>query len=581
MLRQGEEDLLDARRKIGDISIDSPRWYVLDRNANVGCANYRTNVEKIADLARVFPVFFLLVAALVVLTTMTRMVEEERGQIGILKALGYQKRIIAAKYLIYCGITGILGSAVGMVSGFWGLPLIVYNAFGTRYRLPPLVLEFNWPFGLMACGTVLLCTMGATVYASYSSLWEKPAALMRPRPPRAGKRIFLEYIPLIWAPLKFTYKVTARNLIRYKKHFFMTVTGIAGCTALMLTGFGLRDSLVYIARTQFENILKYDFRLELGKDGGREEIIHTYLSNTRAIRSGGYMELHIGNAYVIHADERIGVSVYIPEKPETLSDFINLRNRNTNTAINFTADSAVVTEKIAEVMGLTVGDRFTLENTDGRQGEFTLTGITENYVGNYVYLGADAYRDVFAGGLHYNTLLVKTGVEELSAQDAILTRILESDLILGAEFTSHVQISYNNLLSSISLVVLILIAAAGSLAMIVLYNLTYININERSRELATLRVLGFHREEAAAYIFREITVLSIVGVTAGLVLGIPLHRFIISVAETTDLMFGRKISPPSFVFSGVITLLFSALVDLMMLGKIRKISMAESMKAVD
>jgi putative ABC transport system permease protein len=583
MLRQGEEDLLDAQRKIGSIVIDSPRWYVLDRNANVGCANYRANVEKIADLARVFPVFFLLVAVLVVLTTMTRMVEEERGQVGILKALGYRKRIIAAKYLIYCGITGILGSALGMVSGFWGLPLIIYNAFGTRYRLPPLVLEFNWSFGLMACGMVLLCTMGATVYASYSSLWEKPAALMRPRPPRAGKRIFLEYIPFIWMPLTFTYKVTARNLIRYKKHFFMTVTGIAGCTALMLVGFGLRDSLVYIARTQFENILKYDLRLELEKDGfaAGEEIIHSYLSNTRAIQSGGYTELHISNTYVIHADERIGVSMYIPEKAETLSDFINLWNRNTNKPISFTVDSAVVTEKIADIMGITVGDRFILENTDGRRGEFILTGITENYVGNYVYLGADAYRDVFAGSLHYNTLLVKTGVEDPSDQDAIITRILESDLILGAEFTSHVQISYNNLLSSMSLVILILIAAAGSLAMIVLYNLTYININERSRELATLRVLGFHREEAAAYIFREITILSIVGVAAGLVLGIPLHRFIISVAETTDLMFGRKIAPSSFVFSGVITLLFSALVDLMMLGKIRKIPMAESMKAVD
>jgi putative ABC transport system permease protein len=583
MLRQGEEGLLDAQRKIGSIAIDSPRWYVLDRNANVGCANYRANVEKIADLARVFPVFFLLVAALVVLTTMTRMVEEERGQIGILKALGYQKRIIAAKYLIYCGVTGILGSAVGMVSGFWGLPLIIYNAFGTRYRLPPLVLELNWPFGLLACGTVLLCTMGATVYASYSSLWEKPAALMRPRPPRVGKRIFLEYIPFIWRPLKFTYKVTARNLIRYKKHFFMTVTGIAGCTALMLVGFGLWDSLVYIARVQFETILKYDLRLELDEDGfaAGDEIIHTYLSNTRGIQSGGYTELHIGNAYVINDDERIGVSMYVPEKAEALPDFISLRDRNTNTAISFTADSAVVTEKIADVMGITPGDRFILENTDGRQGEFILTGITENYVGTYIYLGADTYRDVFDDSLHYNTLLVKTGIEEPAVQDTLITRILESDLVLGAEFTSHVQISYNNLLSSISFVVLILIAAAGSLAMIVLYNLTYININERSRELATLRVLGFHQREAAVYIFREITILSIVGAAAGLVLGVPLHRFIISVAETTDLMFGRKIAPSSFVFSGVITLFFSALVDLMMLGKIRKIQMAESMKAVD
>ncbi|WP_010260997.1 ABC transporter permease [Treponema primitia] len=581
MLQQGEDDLLDAQRKIGGIAIDNPQWYVLDRNANVGCANYRANVEKIADLARVFPIFFLLVAALVVLTTMTRMVEEERIQIGVLKALGYQKRVIAAKYLIYCGITGILGSAAGMVSGFWGLPMIIYNAFGTRYRLPPIALEFNWPFGLIACGAVLLCTMGATVYASYSSLWEKPAALMRPRPPRAGKRIFLEYIPFIWKPMKFTYKVTARNLLRYKKHFFMTVTGIAGCTALMLAGFGLRDSLVYIARTQFASILKYDLRLELEKEGSEagEELIHTYLPNT--VPDGGYTELHITNAYVIHGDDRISVSLYIPGQAETLGDFIRLQGRNTNEQINFTAHSAVITEKMADIMGLAAGDPFILENADGRRGEFVLTGITENYVGNYLYLGTEAYRDVFGGSLSYDTLLVKTGLLEPSAQDAAISRILESDRVMGAEFTANMQTSYNNLLSSISLVVLILVAAAGSLAMIVLYNLTYININERSRELATLRVLGFHQGEAAAYIFREITILSIVGAALGLLLGIPLHRFIISVAETTDLMFGRKIAPLSFIFSGIITLGFSVLVDLLMLGKIRKIKMAESMKAVD
>ncbi|GHV74433.1 ABC transporter permease [Spirochaetia bacterium] len=583
--RQGEEDLRAARRQV---AIDKPQWYVLDRNANVGCATYRANVEKIADLARVFPLFFLLVALLVVLTTMTRMVEEERTQIGVLKALGYKKRVIAAKYLVYCGITGILGSAVGMISGFWGLPMIIYNAFGTMYRLPPLVLELNWSFGLMACGAVLLCTMGATVYASYSSLWEKPSALMRQKPPRAGKRIFLESLPFIWKHLKFTYKVTARNLMRYKKHFFMTVTGIAGCTALMLTGFGLRDSLVYIARTQFEDIFKYDLRLELdnGTADSRDEIIHTYLSDTQAIHPGGYTALHINNAYVIHGEQRISAVLYIPETPETLGDFIRLANRTTNMPISFTADSAVLTEKMAAVLKLTPGDRFTLENADGRRGDFVLTGITENYVGNYCYLGSAAYPAVFGGSLSFDTLLVKTGVEGLAAQDAgiydaIITRILESDLVTGAEFTAHVQTSYNNLLASISLVVLILIAAAGGLAMIVLYNLTYININERSRELATLRVLGFHQGEAAAYIFREITILSIVGALAGLLIGIPLHGFIISVAENTDLMFGREIAPLSFVLSALITMVFSALVDLLMLGKIRNITMAESMKAVD
>ncbi|GHV75574.1 ABC transporter permease [Spirochaetia bacterium] len=581
MLAEGEEELAAARRLVPDMAIDSPQWYVLDRNANVGAATYRANVEKIADLARVFPLFFLLVAALVVLTTMTRMVEEERTQIGVLKALGYQKRVIAAKYLVYCGITGILGSAVGMISGFWGLPLIIYNAFGTMYRLPPLVLELNWPFGLMACGAVLLCTMGATVYASYSSLWEKPSALMRPRPPRAGKRIFLESLPFIWRHMKFTYKVTARNLLRYKKHFFMTVTGIAGCTALMLAGFGLRDSLVYIARTQFEDIFTYDLRIELGEEGAasKDEIVKTYLADTEAVLPGGYTALHINNAAIIHDGQRMSVILYIPEDPETLGDFIRLAPRRTNIPLTFTADSAVLTENIAARMKLATGDRFTLEDAEGRRGEFVLSGITENYVGNYCYLGQAAYQAAFGGSLRYDTLLVKTG--DVDSYDTIITRILESEMVSGAEFTTSVQTSYNNLLVSINLVVLILIAAAGGLAMIVLYNLTYININERSRELATLRVLGFHKNEAAAYIFREITVLSIVGALAGLLIGILLHAFIISVADTTDLMFGREVAPLSFILSALITMAFSALVDLLMLGKIRHIGMAESMKAVD
>jgi putative ABC transport system permease protein len=583
MLREGEEGLLDAQRKVGTIVIDQPQWYVLDRNSNVGCANFRANAEKIADLARVFPVFFLLVAALVALTSMTRMVEEERTQIGALKALGYRKRVIAAKYLIYCGLTGILGSALGMVTGFWGLPLIIYSAFGTMYRLPPLVTEFNWPFGLIACGAVLICTMGATVYACYSSLWEKPAALLRPRPPRAGKRIFLESLPFIWNSMKFTHKVSARNLMRYKKHFFMTVIGIAGCTALMLTGFGLRDSIVSIARNQFEDILKYDLRLELEEAGAGagEEIIHTYLPRTNAVRPGGYTEINISNGYVISGHERLSASVFIPRESASLGAFIGLKNRRTRDPFNFTADSAIITEKMAAVLGLSPGDRFTLENAEGRRAELILTGFTENYVGNYLYLGSGAYQAAFGGSLSYGTLLVNTGVKDLAGQDAITRRVLESDLVSGAEFTSQIQRTYNNLLVSINFVVLILIAAAGGLAVIVLYNLTYININERSRELATLRVLGFHRNEAAAYIFREISVLSITGAVAGLILGIPLHRFIIGVAENTDLMFGRNIAPLSFVFSALITLGFSGLVDILMLGKILRIKMAESMKGMD
>ncbi|AEF82937.1 ABC transporter permease [Leadbettera azotonutricia] len=565
-LQSGKEALEEGREKIKDLETAEPEWYVLDRNTNVGYVSYTLNIEKIADVARVFPVFFLLVAALVVLTTMTRMVEEERIQIGTLKALGYRKRVIAGKYLVYCGLISIFGSAAGMTLGFYGIPAIIYNAFATMGHLPPLVTRFNWTFGIISAAAALICTMGVTVSVCYRSLREKPALLMLPRSPKAGKRIFLEYISFIWKPMRFTYKVTARNIIRYKKHFFMTVTGIAGCTALMVTGFGLRDSLTNIARTQFSDILSYDLKIEL-KDG--ESL------------PGDYAEIHSQSAYAIAGNERLSVSMYIPKEADTLTEYIKLQDRKSRSPINFTASSVVLTEKTASMLKLKTGDPFILENAQGKQGEFTLTGITENYVGSFVYLGSEASQAVFGTALDYGTLFARTNIKTEQEKDELISRLLSEDAVAGAEFTSRTQESYNNLLASISYVVLILIIAAGGLAMIVLYNLTNININERTKELATLRVLGFHQAEAAAYIFREITVLSIAGAAAGLLLGIPLHRFVIGVAETTDLMFGRHISSMSFILSAVITLFFSGAVDLLMLKKIRTIKMAESMKAVD
>ncbi|MDR2028815.1 MAG: ABC transporter permease, partial [Treponema sp.] len=347
-LRAGREGLDEARRNMADIDIAPPQWYVLDRNANVGCVNYKANAEKIADVAKVFPIFFLLVAALVALTTMTRMIEEKRTQIGVLKALGYQKRVIIAKYLVYCGLISILGSAAGMVSGFQGIPIIIYQAFGTMYHLPPLVTKFNWTFGLIACASTLGCITGVTLFASCGALWEKPAALMVPRAPRAGKRILLEYIPLIWRPLKFTYKVTARNLIRYKKHFFMTVTGIAGCTALMVTGFGLRDSLIDIARTQFEELLAYDLRIGLREDGGRDGVLEEFLND-----AGNYAEMHSETVSLMDDDGvEIHATLYVPKVPEDLSGYIKLRDRKTRRPLPFSGSSVVLTEKMAAALKL-------------------------------------------------------------------------------------------------------------------------------------------------------------------------------------------------------------------------------------
>jgi putative ABC transport system permease protein len=585
-LREGREELERARQQADEIDIDTPEWYVLDRNANVGCRNYQANAEKIDAVARVFPVFFLLVAALVALTTMTRMVEEERTQIGALKSLGYGKGLILSKYLIYCGLTGILGSSAGMILGFQALPLIIYNAFGTMYRLPPMITHFNRTFSLAACGGALLCTLGVTVSVCRHTLREKPARLLLPPVPRSGKRIFLERLPFLWKRMSFTHKVTARNLIRYKKHFFMTVTGIAGCTALMVTGFGLRDSLVNIARTQFENIFNYDLRVELREGEIPDDDLRVFLEGLGGKNAGqAYLEIHREEGYVIHegprTKDRLAVTLFIPREPERLGRYITLRNRKTGRSLPFSESRALLTEKTAEMLELKTGSVFTLENAGGSRENLTLSGITENYVGSALYLSPGLYAGLFDRELFYETLWLKTGVKDPGEQDRVLREVLAKKAVAEAEFTSQTQGSYNNLLKSIGFVVLVLIFAAGGLAMIVLYNLTNININERKRELATLRVLGFHQREAAAYIFREISTLSAAGTAAGLLLGIPLHNFVTGVAENQDLMFGRTISPLSFILSALITLIFSAAVDLLMLKKIRNIRMAESMKAAD
>jgi putative ABC transport system permease protein len=578
-LRSGADQIEAGWKQLEELEIEAPQWYVLDRNANVGCVSYRMNSEKIEDVAKVFPVFFLLVAALVALTTMTRMVEEERSQIGTYKALGYRKRAIAGKYLVYGGLVSILGSAAGMIAGFQLIPVIIYQAFATRSHLPPLITLFDWRFGLISCAGALLCVLGTTVYSSYRTLREKPAALMRPRAPKPGKRIFLEYITPLWRAMKFTHKVTARNLLRYKKHFFMTVTGIAGCTALMVTGFGLRDSIIDIARTQFEEILNYDLRIELEDEEMGEELRGILEGMSRG--KGGWMRLHSEAGTLRGTETDLGTTIYVPEDGEVLGDFITLRKRKNREPLLFSDSSVLLPEKMAGALNLKPGDPFILENSRGHTGTFILDGLTENYVGTSLYIGKEAWERVFGPPGGYGTLLVKGGPSQGAGQDYLMEEILACEGVAEAEFTEAFQSTFTSLLASISFVVVVIIFAAGALAGIVLYNLTNININERSRELATLRVLGFHHREAAAYIFREISVLSVFGAAGGLLLGFPLHRFVIGVAENVDLMFGRRISPLSLVLSGIITLVFSGIVDIFMAKKIRHIKMADSMKAVD
>ncbi|GMO57586.1 MAG: hypothetical protein Ta2A_03090 [Treponemataceae bacterium] len=592
------EFVKDAKQKIKNLhhnAVDGTAitdWYVLTREEIVSFVAYKANIEKIADVATVFPIFFLLVASLVALTTMTRMVEEERGQIGTLKALGYRKRTIAFKYLTYCGITSIAGCFAGMAVGFKLLPLVFYTAFGTMYALPPFISQFNRTFAGIASALILVCTLGATLGASYSSLRENVSSLLHARAPKSGKRIFLEYLPF-WRFMNFSQKATARNLLRYKKHFFMTVTGIAGCTALVLVGFALRDSVKDIAFTQFEDISTYDLRIDLR--GNADEAIGGFFDHRKDFITftrdrAVAVNIQQGSVTSAHYEgEKISTAMYIPESALKLNSAINFRELKTGKRIVFNQRSVIITQKMGEELNIEKNGFIEVENADGKTARVQVTDFMENYVGNYLYMSPEKYAEAFPetapeslqNALRFSSILVSTGFTDREKKDELMEGILASAEVASAELTSQLQESYTNLLTSIEFLVFVLILAAGALAMIVIYNLTNININERTRELATLRVLGYYKKEVCTYIFREITILSIIGGIAGLLVGIPLFSFIISVAENTNLMFGRSIKIESFVFSFIITGIFTIFVELVMRKKIKDIPMADSIKSID
>ena len=575
-LEDADFKITEAEEKIEDIK--DGKWYVLDRNSNISHASFAANVEKVGAIAKVFPVFFLLVAALVALTTMTRMVEEGRTQIGTLKALGYTNAVIMSKYIIYCGIASLLGSIIGLVAGFQILPNVIWSTYKTMYRLPALITEFNWGFAIISSVAAIGSTLAATFLAANVALKEKPASLMVARAPKAGKRIFLERITFVWSRMKFTYKATARNLIRYKKHFYMTVIGISGCTALIVAGFGLRDSIGDIANTQFEEILKYDLIVKTDDTNKSDKVLEDFLNEPEKVKDHIKLFSEAGKVYL--ENESFATTIMVAEESTRLKKFINLRDRKSKNPITFNESSVVVTEKLAETLSIKVGDTFTLENGDGQKAKFVLTGITENYVGSYAYINKAAYAKAFDEVFSYDTLLIKTLIAR-TAQDTALVEVLSADTTLSAEFMSQTKETYDNLLESINFIVIVLILAAGGLAIIVLYNLTNINIDERRKELATLKVLGFHNKEVAAYIYRETSILSLIGTGLGLFLGALLHTFIVKIGESVDLMFGRNISVMSFVLSALITLMFSGIVDVIMYKKLKNIEMVDSMKAID
>lgn len=559
--------------KKAEESVSRPEWYILDRDTNPSFVSLTSNAEKVNAIAKVFPLFFFLVAALVSLTTMTRMVDEQRTEIGTLKALGYSGKAISAKYLIYSGVAAVAGGFAGLAGGLFVLPAVIINVYRIMYRIPDIVINFNWQISVTAVSVAVICIIAATLTAVISNLRELPARLMLPKAPKLGKRIMLERIGIIWNRLKFTHKVTARNLFRYKKRFFMTVIGIAGCTALLLTGFGLRDAISDIVPKQYEEIQKYDLTVELDKGADHTEAL-AYLDDNDC----DYFEIHAENGSVHDAEGESEINIYVPSSADGFVEYMNIRERKSGDVLEFNDNSLIVTEKFAVNHNISVGSTVTLENNSGKTAEAKVTGICENYIYSYVYMSGEKYSELFGQECEYTTLLVK---KDFKDEDAAMSDLLALSGVASASFSSAIIESFENMVGSINYIVIVLIVAAGMLAFVVLYNLTNINIGERQKEIATIKVLGFYDKEVNAYVYRETYILSIIGTLVGLVLGVFLCRFVVTTAEVDMVMFGRDIYWYSFVFSALITVLFTVAVNLAMSLKLKKIDMVESMKSGD
>lgn len=572
---EAEKKIKDAEEKVKDI--EKPDWYVLDRTANPSYVSFKENAKKVEAVSVVFPLFFFLVAALVALTTMTRMVDEQRMQIGTFKALGYSNRMIALKYVVYASIATVLGSAIGLVIGMKVLPSVIWQAYGIMYILPAFSAPIRVNYFIITSVVALVCIIAVTLLAVRKSLSESAASLMLPKAPKAGKRVFMERITFIWSRLKFTQKVTIRNILRYKKRFFMTVIGIVGCSALLLAGFGLRDSINSILSKQYGELSHYDITLQIkGESALENKELKKLLSGDKVSKT---MPVHeeIGNIKI--GSEDTDVNIYIPKSINEFSDFITLRSRKNHMPVKLANGGAVISEKTAETYGISVGDTVKFTAGDGKEVNVKIGGITENYVYAFLYMTPEYYQKLFGKLPEYNMILVNAPDMSEQEEERFSEEVLKIDDVSSLMRVKQTMNSFKNMLKSIDYIVLVLIICAGMLAFVVIYNLTNINITERQRELATIKVLGFYDGEVSAYVYRETAILTVIGTAIGLFVGIFLHRFIVKTAEVDMAMFGREISLLSFVFAAALTFFFSMLVNLVMHRKLKKIDMVESLKS--
>ncbi len=584
---EADEKIADAKAQIADgeqelADMEVPEWYVLDRGYIASYVDYGQNAERIGAIGKVFPVIFFLVAALVCLTTMTRMVEEERTQIGTLKALGYGRGSIAAKYILYALLSSLLGSLIGLVAGQKSLPAVIMMAYRILYPdLPYMLTPLNFQYSVMATAAAVLCTTLAAWAACYKELFAVPAELMRPAAPKAGKRVLLERVTFIWKRLNFSRKASVRNLIRYKKRFFMTIFGIGGCTALLLVGFGLKDSVSYLGVGQFEKIFTYDATVSFDADAEEEqktELFDAAASDDRIISFTKMLETAVDvetdgapkSAYLV-----------VPEKEEELDGYIHLQDRKTGEKYELDDNGIIISEKLASLLDVGEGDTVVLSSDDTEHVEARISHVTENYFMHYVYMSRELYEKLYGEEPEWNMLFLNTAQTDEAFENQVQEDYMDLDGVTGVTFISGMAETVDDMLGSMNIVIAVLVVSAGMLAFIVLYNLNNINISERKRELATLKVLGFFDREVSAYVNRENIMLTVIGTAVGLLLGVALHRFVMTTVETDTLMFGRMIRWYSYLFSVLLTFVFSVIVNGVQYFKLQKIDMVESLKSVE
>ena len=580
-ISEAEDELLEAKEDLKEIQ--RPEWYVLTREENTGYVNYMQDTERVANLAEVFPVVFFLVAALMSLNSMARMVEEERVEIGTLKALGYNKLQIAMKYLVYASLATVVGGGIGLIIGFNFLPKVIADIYAMVYDVPDVILEFNFGYATAGIAAAALCTVGATIFTAARILRHNPATLMRPKAPKPGKRVLLERILFIWKHLNFTAKVTARNIFRYKKRFLMTIIGVCGCTSLIIAGFGLRDAITNMIPKQYGEIYKYGIDISLKEEKQAEDVqlIKEEVAKNEDITD--VLGANIQSVKIVKDDNNQSIQLIVPENVESFDTFVELRSRTQkNNEYVLDTSGVVITEKLARLLDIKEGDTITIENADGDRADVNVAHITENYILHYLYMSPDLYNQIYDTRIDYNVILAKTNELTEEQEDSLGRTLLEDkDNISGVSFTSASSDMITVVMDNMDAVVWILIIAAGLLALVVLYNLLNSNISERIRELATIKVLGFYDREVYEYIGRETIILTILGMLVGLVGGYYLTMYILKTCEIDMLMFDPEIGVLSYIWGIVITVFFAIIVNVITYFSLKKIDMIESLKSVE